>query len=211
MSTGGAEVRPATGSLKLAALTAATVALAALPSVALATTDRNDYADQVNPICASANAQDQQLTARAEERFAQLHRELRRAHGQRREKLLAQDRKLTAALPDRHLAIHYDELRRLRTVAAAPGDGLLVTSWLDARKTGLDLTHQLNKLDRRSERLLKATAHTIDIGTLNILDRKIKRLDKRANRLENRVISAESTDFDLGAELGANDCITDFQ
>jgi hypothetical protein len=204
-------VRPATARLKSTALAAALVALAVLPSAALATTDRADYAAQVNPICASANARDQQLTAQAEERFAQLHRELRKARGHRREKLLAQDRKLTAALPDRHLGIHYDELKRLQTVAAAPGDEFLVSSWLDARKSGLDLNHRLNQIDRRAERLLKRTANTIDIETLNTLDRKIRELDKRANRLENKVISAENTDFDLGSELGANDCITDFQ
>jgi hypothetical protein len=147
----------------------------------------------------------------AEQRFAQLHRQLRRARGRRREKLLAQDHKLSAALPDRHLGIHYDELKRLRTVPAAPGDELLVSSWLDARKSGLDLNHRLNKIDRRSERLLKRTAQTIDIETLNTLNRKIRELDNRASRLENKVISAESTDFDLGSELGANDCISDFQ
>ena len=187
------------------------VALAVLPAAALATVDRADYAAQVNPICASANVRDQQLTVRAEERFAQLHRKLRRAQGQRRETLLAKDRKLSLALPDRHLAIRYDELRGLQTVAPAPGDQSLVSSWLAARRSGLDLNHRLNKLDRRDDRLLKRTAQTIDIETLNRLDRKIRVLDKRASRLENKVIAAESTDFDLGAELGANDCISDFQ
>jgi hypothetical protein len=57
VSTGGAAARP-TARPKSTALAIALVALAAPPSAALATTDLADYAAQVNPICASANAQD---------------------------------------------------------------------------------------------------------------------------------------------------------
>ena len=209
MSTGGDAGRRAPARLKSPALAIALVALALLPSTALATTDRTDYAAQVNPICVSASARDQQLSVQAEERFAQLHRELRRARGQRREKLLARDRKLSAVLPNRHLGIRYDELRSLRSVAAAPGDEIAVSSWLDARKSSLDLNRRLNQIDQKAERLFKLTAKTISIDVLDGINRKIRKLDKRANRVENQVIAAESTDFDLATELGATECVAD--
>jgi hypothetical protein len=209
VSTGGVAGRPATARLKSPALAIALVAIAVLPSTALATTDRTDYAAQVNPICVAASARDQQLSQQAEERFAQLHRQLRKARGQRRDKLLALDRKLSTRRPDRHLAIRYDELRSLRSVAAAPGDEILVSTWLDTRKASLDLNHRLNRIDQKVERLFKLTSKTLSIDVLTGLDKKIRKLDKRASRVENNVIAAESTDFDLATELGATECVAD--
>jgi Skp family chaperone for outer membrane proteins len=182
--------------------------MAVFSATALATTDRAGYAAQVNPICAAANAQDQRLSDASEREFSRIHQELKKAGERRREKLLARDRKLSAALPDQHLRIRYSELARLRDVAAAPGDEGLVSGWLAARKAVLDLSTQVNRLDRQVDRLHKRFL-TTDLQLLNELDRKIRQIDQRVDKINNKLISAEDTELDLGTQLDATDCVND--
>jgi hypothetical protein len=139
------------------------IALAGLPSAALATSDRADYAVQVNSICASARGTD------------------------------------------------FAELAALRSVPAAPGDEALVSSWLDARERTLDLNRQLRQLDRQVNKLVKRTRSTLRIDTLIRIDRKVKKLDRRADGVEDKLISAEDVDDDLGSQLGATDCVIDLK
>jgi hypothetical protein len=177
-------------------------------ATAHAASTRAEYAAQVNPICAAASAEDQRLTESAEQELGRIHRALKGAEGRKRQKLLARDRKLSSALPDRHLRIRYSELAQLRAVAPAPGDDGLVATWLDGRKQNLDLTSKVNSIDRRVERLFKRF-RTRDIEELNRLDRKIRVLDKRANELNNQVFELETQNDELGTQLGATECVTD--
>jgi Skp family chaperone for outer membrane proteins len=208
VSPGGAAGRPVTVWLKSSAFAVALIGLAAFSASAAATTDRANYVAQVDPICVAANAQDQRLSAASEQEFSRIHRELRNAGERRREKLLARDRKLSATLPDQHLRIRYSELARLLDIAAAPGDEGLVSGWLDARKVVLDLSTQVNRLDRQVDRLHKRFL-TTDLQLLNELDRKIRQIDQQIDKLENKLISAEDTELDLGTQLGATDCVND--
>jgi hypothetical protein len=195
-------------SRKSLAIATALVAVVTGSATAHAASTRADYAAQVNPICASATAQDQQLTARSEEELRRIHQALKKVEGRKREKLLARDRKLSSALPDQHLRIRYSELARLRAVPAAPGDEGLVATWLDGRKQSLDLTSKVNSIDRRVERLFKRF-RTRDIDELNRLDRKVRVLDKRAAQINNQVFDLETQNDELGTQLGATDCVTD--
>ena len=208
MGTGGAAGRPVTAWLESSAVAVALLALAVACSTALATTDPADYAAQVNPICAAANSQDQRLSDAAEREFSRIHRELRKAGDRKRQKLLARDRKLSAALPRQHLQIRYRELDRLRAVAAAPGDEGVVAGWLGARKAVLDLSGQVDRLDRRIDRLHKRFL-TRDLELLNELDLKIRTLDRKIAKISNKLIQAEDTELDLGTQLGATDCVND--
>ena len=141
----------------------ALIAFAALPAVASATTDRADYAAQVNSICASAKGTD------------------------------------------------FAELAALRSVPAAPGDEGIVSDWLNARERTLDLNRQLNQLDRQVNKLVKRTRLTLSIETLIRIDRKVKKLDRRAAHVEDKLIAAEDQDDDLGSLLGATNCVIDIQ
>jgi hypothetical protein len=141
----------------------ALLALVALPASALATTDRADYATQVNTICARTAGND------------------------------------------------FAELAALRAVPAAPGDEALVSSWLDVRQRRLDLSRELTKIDRQANKLVKRTRTTLSIEVLIRIDRKVKKLDKRAGQVENKVIALESQDDDLGTQLGATECVIDIK
>lgn len=103
----------------------------------------------------------------------------------------------------------FKELAALRSVSAAPGDDGLVASWLDARERRLDLSKELGQIDRRVHKLSNRTRTTHSIETLIRIDRKIKKLDRRAAHVEDKLISAESQDDDLGSQLGATACIID--
>jgi hypothetical protein len=192
-------------SRKPVALVIALVALAIAPPTVRAATNRAEYAAQVNPICVSANARADELSRQTSQELKRLDRKLKRATGSQRRRLLARRENLSLSLPGRRLKIFSAELGQLRSVPAAPGDEVLVSSWLDTRQMILDLSAQINRIDRRVAHLLERFT-TRSIRELNRLERKIRVLDKRAGQLNNRLISLESQDDDLGTELGATSC-----
>jgi len=194
--------------VKSSALAVALAAAVVFSPTALPTTDRAGYAAQVNPICAAANAQDQRLSDAASRELKRIHQQAKRAGERRRQKLLGRDRKLSAALPDQHLQIRYRELDRLQAVAAAPGDEGLVSGWLGARRAVLDLSSDENDLDRRIDRLHKRFL-TRNLELLDELDRKIRRIDQKIAKINDKLITAEGTELDLGTQLGATDCAND--
>jgi hypothetical protein len=186
----------------------ALVALAIAPSTVRAATNRAEYAAQVNTICASANARADELSRQTSQELKRLDRKLKRATGAQRRRLLARRTKLSLSLPGRRLKIFSAELGQLRSVPAAPGDESLVTSWLDIRQTILDLSAQVNRIDRRVAQLFERFT-TRSIPELNRLERKVRMLDKRAGQLNNRKISMEGQHDAIGTELGATSCIAD--
>jgi hypothetical protein len=103
----------------------------------------------------------------------------------------------------------FAELTGLRSLTPAPGDEVLVASWLDARQRRLELGRELKQIDRQVNKLVKRTARTRNIDTLIRIDRKVRKLDRRADHVQDKLISAEIQDDDLGTELGATGCIID--
>jgi hypothetical protein len=179
-----------------------------VPPIGWGATSRGDYAALVNPICASTNAEVDELSRRTSRELKLLDRKLKRATGADRRRLLARRQKLSSSLPGRRLKLFSAELGQLRSVPAAPGDESLVLSWLDTRKAILDLSAQVNLIDRRVDSLLGRFT-TRSIPELNRLERKIRKLDKRAGQLNNQLISLQNLDDDLGTELGAASCIAE--
>lgn len=205
MSVGGVAGRTPWRSWKHLAPALALATVALIPPIAQGATSRADYAAQVNAVCASANAEADELSRRSSQELKLLDRKLKRATGTDRRRLLARRERLSLSLPGRRLKIFSAELGQLRSVPAAPGDEGLVSTWLDTRRTILDLSAQVNRIDRRVERLFDRFT-TRSIRELNRLNQRIRKLDKRANQLNNRLISLESQDDSLGTELGATSC-----
>jgi hypothetical protein len=103
------------------------------------------------------------------------------------------------------------KLAALRKVVPAPGDEALVSSWLEARERRLDLRSELSQIDRRVRKLVKKTRATRSIATLIAIDRKVKKLDRRAAAVQDKLITAEVQDDELGTLLGATACVIDIQ
>src|SRR5882724_8102584 len=95
------------------------IALAIVASPALATTDRVDYSDQANPICASSNAQYEQLYESFDQEEERLYdvRTKSRKQAHRIQRRLDQ---LDNEFPFKILAIYQSELNQLKAIAPPP-------------------------------------------------------------------------------------------
>jgi hypothetical protein len=181
-STGGSRANGGRTDRSLRAIAPAIIAIAlattAIP--AFATTDRADYASQVDPICVRASAHLEPLL----------------------------DRRAPKATK-RALAILRRELASLRRVAAAPGDQALVSSWLATRKSIRDLVKRDVGLARRLQRLEDKffSGKADSTRRLKPFIQRIGRMGRTINKIEGRVNTAADTDESLAFTLGAIDCI----
>jgi uncharacterized phage infection (PIP) family protein YhgE len=188
------------------AVAVALIALAITAAVAEATTDRAEYAGQVNPICASANRQIKQLYETFEQAVDRINSKLNSARGKKRTRLANQIDKLFFRLPDQTLAVSYAELAQLRLIAPAAGDETLVSDWLSNRQLLLDLSAQYNQLEKQSEKLFNRTSHSF--RGFRKLQRRQHQLDQRANQLYQQFEPLGEKDVELGTQLGATYCVT---
>jgi ribosome-associated translation inhibitor RaiA len=184
----------------------AALAMAATP--ARATTDRVDYDAQVNPICASANAEAKQLYESAEQTFARLDRKADKARGKKRKKLEARSERLFEQLPDLSLAIYFRELDRLKGVPPATGDETLVSDWLTNRQTALDLTAQANRIGKRADRLFTKGFRGHTLKAIQRWEKKFKKLQQQVNQIYQELEPLNERDIELGTQLGATYCVT---
>jgi hypothetical protein len=182
-----------------------TLAIAASP--ALATTDRVDYSDHANPICASSNAQYEQLYESFEQEEERLYdaRTKNRKQARRIQRRLEQ---LDDGFPFKILAIYQSELNQLKAIAPPPGYEGTVANWLANRQQIVTLYQQYVQIEQQEER-----------GSLNFHKRPsrkaIKRRQKRRENLERMSVQIEEqllTDakinLELGSRMGAAYCVT---
>jgi hypothetical protein len=186
-----------------------TAAFAIGASPASATTDRADYAAQVNPICASTNAQIKQLIETFEQELRRLDRKANKARGKKRDKLEARIEQLFTQLPGESLAISYAELAQLRSVNAAPGDDGLVSTWLANRQKILDLSAQANRIQKRADRLINRTFKVHSFRAFTRLTRRVNALQRKAYQVYEQIEPLADKDVELGTQLGATYCVTE--
>lgn len=162
------------------ALATAVMALAIGAPVALATTDRSDYAAQVNPICVSASTKVQPLVD-----------------------------KHTPKATKRGLAILRRELKSLSKVAPAPGDQALVASWLNTRRSIQSLVERDVAIAARLQRLEDKYFNGKRPSGAGLKEalRRVGNLGRTINRIEGRVSQESDTESSLAFTLGALDCI----
>jgi hypothetical protein len=184
-------------------IVASLLALAAAP--ARATTDRVDYADHVNPICASANQQFEQLY---ESFFAAIDR-LYGLDAKSRKQARRIDKRidrLYEQLPFRYIAIYQAELAQLKPVAAPPGYEEVVGRWLGTRDEIVALYQQYFQIESELE-----AAHLGRHPSRKGIKRSQKRrsnLERLEGEIEERFFLDSEVDLELGAKLGAAYCVT---
>jgi hypothetical protein len=122
--------------------------LAAAATPAGATTDRLDYSDRANPICASSNKQVNDLYEFVEtetDRLEDLHPKSRKkAH-----RIARRAERLYEQLPFQFVAIYRAELEQLKLIAAPPGYEDTVDRWLRTRSEIAALYDEYLRLDRQ--------------------------------------------------------------
>jgi ribosome-associated translation inhibitor RaiA len=182
-------------------------ALAAAATPAFATTDRADYAAQVNPICAAGNREQKQLYDSFEATENSLERRARKARGKKRRRLESRSEALFDQLPAQSIAIGEATLVRLRQVPPAPGDESLVSDWLTGRETLFGLIRQSNAIELRIEHLFDNRIFKRARG-FRMLDRKERRLRREAVALHQQIEPLVNRDVELGTQLGAAYCET---
>jgi len=183
------------------------VVLAFAASPAFATTDRVDYSDQANPICASSNAQYEQLY----ESFEQELKRLESVHPKNRKQARRFSKrfgKLYDELPFKILAIYQAELDQLKSIAPPPGYEETVASWLANRQQILTLYQQYLQIEQEEDN---------GFGTLHkrpsrkAIKRRQKRrdnLERLSDQIEEQFVTDSKIDLELGAKLGAAYCVT---
>jgi hypothetical protein len=180
----------------------AALALTAAPAVA--TTDRVDYSDQANPICASANKQTVQLYEFIEaetERLEALHpknRKQARRIRKRAERLYDQ-------FPFQALAIYRASLEQLKGIAAPPGYEDTVARWLGAREQIAALYEQYLQIDIAIDSIEFAGKSRKAIKRALKRERK---LEEREDQIDDQLIAAYDVDLELGTRMGAAYCVT---
>jgi hypothetical protein len=183
---------------------AAGLALAATP--ASATTDRVDYSDQANPICASSHRQVAQLYETFEAEIDRLEK-LRPKSRKKSRRIYERVERLYEQLPFHFLEIYRAELEQLKAIVAPPGYEDVVARWLGTREEINVLYLQYLQIDQELENSPGLGRHP---------SRKaIKRRQKRRANLEGlesqiveKLLLDSEVDLELGAKLGAAYCVT---
>jgi hypothetical protein len=183
----------------------AALAMAATP--ARATTDRVDYSDQANPICASSNKQAEDLYEFTEAETDRLE-SLRPKNRKKALRNLQRAEQLYEELPFKELAIYQAELEQLKAIAPPPGYEGTVASWLGVRQEIATLYQQYLVNEQQQDRLF--------VGQRGKRSRKaIKRRHKRHEALERtalqivvQLLTDSKIDLELGSKMGAAYCVT---
>jgi hypothetical protein len=191
---------------------AAALALTAAP--ALATTDRVDYSDQANPICASTNKQIEQAYDSFEaalERLDNVHpknRKQARREARKRGRLFE---RLYEELPFKVLALYQSELEQLKAISPPPGYEDTVARWLGTRGEIATLYGQYLQIDRELEGPLVDSGKGGKKPSRKAIKRAQKRrgnLHRLEDQIEERLFNDYEVDLELGAKMGAAYCVT---
>jgi hypothetical protein len=186
----------------------AAAALAVTAAPAAATTDRVDYSDQANPICASANKQVDQVYESFEAALERLdnhpfkNRKQARKRSRRAERLYEQ-------LPFQFLAIYNAELEQLKTIAAPPGYEDTVARWLSTRDQIAALYEQYIRIEQQLESpLLPPSKKRPTRKAIKRAQKQRGNLHRLEDQIEDQLLNDFEVDLELGAKMGAAYCVT---
>jgi hypothetical protein len=194
----------------IAAIGGSLIALAIAASPALATTDRVDYSDHANPICASSNAQMEQLYESTEAEIERLDH-LRPKNRKKYRRLRERSERLYEQLPFQELALYQAELDQLKSLAAPPGYDATVAGWLANRQQIATLYLQYLQIEQKQERLFGAFHHFHKRPSRNTIKRVLKRvhhLERLSDQTEEQLLTDSKVDLELGSRMGAAYCVT---
>jgi hypothetical protein len=188
----------------------ATAVLAIGASPAVATTDRVDYSDQANPICAASNKQVEQTYEAFEAALERLdnrpfkNRKQARKRSRRAERLYEQ-------LPFQFIVIYKAELEQLKTIAPPPGYEDTVARWLGTRGEIAALYEQYILIDQELEGPLVESGKSGKRPSRKAIKRALKRrtnLHRLEDQVEEKLLNDFEVDLELGAKMGAAYCVT---
>jgi hypothetical protein len=188
----------------------AMVALAIAASPAAATTDRVDYSDQANPICASTNKQYAQLYESVEAALERLDGRRPKSRKQAR-KLVRQFERLYEQLPFQIVALYKAELEQLKAISPPPGYEDTVARWLGSRGEIAALYEQYLLIDQQLEGPLVETGKSGKRPSRKAIKRAQKRrtnLHRREDQIEEQLLNDSEVDLELGSKMGAAYCVT---
>jgi hypothetical protein len=188
---------------------AAMAALAITASPAAATTDRVDYSDQANPICASTNKQYDQVYENFE---AALERLDQRAKNRKQaRKRVRQFERLYEQIPLQILALYKAELEQLKAISPPPGYEDTVGRWLGTRGEIATLYEQYLQIDQQLEGPLVEPGKHGKRPSRKAIKRAQKRrvnLHRQEDQIEEQLLNDSEVDLELGAKMGAAYCVT---
>jgi hypothetical protein len=191
----------------IAAVGGSLIALAIAASPALATTDRVDYSDHANPICASSNAQYEQLYDSFEQEEERLYdvRTKNRKQARRIQRRLEQ---LENEFPFRILAIYESELNQLKAITPPPGYDGTVANWLATRQQILTLYRQYVQIEQEEERGSVSFHKRPSRKAIKRRQKRRENLERLSDQIEEQLITDAKVDLELGAKMGAAYCVT---
>jgi hypothetical protein len=190
-----------------AAVVVAALAIGVAP--VRATTDRVDYSDQANPICASTNKQVVLLyeTTEAEiERLESHHPKTK--NKKKHHRLHKRLDRLYEQLPFRYLALYRAELDQLRAIAPPPGYEDTAARWIGIRDHIAAVYEQYIRIEQQLEAPIGFVGKK---PTRKAVKRALKRrqnLRRLQDQLEQQLLADLDLDLELGAKLGAAYCVT---
>jgi hypothetical protein len=192
----------------------ATAALALTAAPAGATTDRLDYSDQANPICASTNKQIEQAYVAIEaalERLDNGHPKNRKQARRQAHKRARLFERLYEELPFQILALYKSELEQLKAISPPPGYEDTVARWLGTRGEIATLYEQYLQIERE----LEGPPVDSGEGTKRPSRKAIKRAQKRRanlhrleDQIDERLLNDFEVDLELASKMGAAYCVT---
>jgi hypothetical protein len=191
----------------LIALAVAIAALALSASPARGTTDRIDYADQANPICASTNKQVVQLYEAVEAEIERLER-LDPKNKKKARRLRERAYRLYEQLPFQYLVIYRAELAQLKAIAAPPGYEDTVARWLGVRERIAALYQQYLEIEELLEGPIGFVGKKPTRKTVKRALKRARKLRERQEQIEQQFLSEWDLDLELGAKMGAAYCVT---
>jgi hypothetical protein len=196
------------------AIGVALVALALSAAPADATTDRVDYSDQANPICASTNKQIQQTYEAFEAALERLDNGRPKNRKQARRQARKRDRlyeRLYEELPLQVLALYKSELEQLKAISPPPGYEDTVARWLGTRGEIATLYEQYLQIDRELEGPLVDSGKRGKRPSMKAIKRAQKRranLHRLEDQIDDRLLTDFEIDLELASKMGAAYCVT---
>jgi DNA repair ATPase RecN len=175
-----------------------------------ATTDRVDYSDQANPICASTNKQYVQLYESFEAAIERLDNRRVKNRKQAR-KLNRKVERLYEQLPFQIIALYKAELEQLRAIAPPPGYEDTVARWLGTRTEIAALYDQYLQIEQELEGSIVDSGKSGKRPSRKAVKRAQKRrenLRRLEDRIEEQFLTDSEVDLELGAKMGAAYCVT---
>ncbi len=169
------------------ALAGSLLALLAAAGPAFGAATRAEYANQVNPICAAANAETQRIF---EEAF-------RKDEGKRRSGF----KHFNRAARESH-AVHVAAFAQIKLISAAPGDESLVAAWIAADEQLLALSERSQRLSEKLDKLFFKKFTPFGGG------RKAKRIERKLDRLIAEIEPLLELYISYGTQLGVTYCVT---